>query len=153
MATASTATTTSGGDFNTFLNQVLPGVSNLTTSGTDVIQNMLNGLPSVSNTRTANAYFGQNSGMGAGSQFLQNRGYDLYNQKAQQQQQGGIQDLLSMISGYSSPALQYNSQQNQNNQFAQSQGQQANEFNQNLDLQTAQLMLQGLGTIGQLNHL
>ena len=152
--TPQTATAnTPGGNFDTFLNQVLPGASNLTQSGTDVIQNMLNGLPSVSNARTANAYFGANSGMGAGSEFLQNRGYDLYNQQANQQTQSGITNLLGMLQGYSSPALQYQGQQLQNAQSGAAQGQQANEFNQNLDLEQARLMLQGLGTIGQLNTL
>jgi hypothetical protein len=129
-ATSTASTSNTPGDFNTFLNQVLPGASDLTTSGTDVIQNMLNGLPSVSNTRTANAYFGANSGMGAGSEFLRNRGYDLYNQKAQAQQQTGLQDLMSMIQGYSAPALQYQGQQLQNQQFGQSQAQQLGEFTQ-----------------------
>ena len=129
-STPQTSTANTSGNFNTFLNQVLPGASDLTTSGTDVIQNMLNGLPSVSNARTANAYFGANSGMGAGSEFLRNRGYDLYNQKAQAQKQAGLQDLLSMIQGYSAPALQYQGQQLQNQQFGQSQAQQLGEFNQ-----------------------
>lgn len=88
-----------GGDTWNQLGNVIPGLTDLTKSGTDVIQQMLQGLPSPSTARTANAYFGINSGM-PGSEFVRNRGYDLYGQQAQQRQQQGLGDLLSFLGQY-----------------------------------------------------
>src|SRR5208282_3748133 len=107
-----------------FLESVLPGVSNLTTSATGAIGNLLNGLPSTSQARTTNAYWGVGAGQpgaGAGStgdinSFIGQRGTDLYGQQAQQNQQTGLQDLLSTIGSYTSPALSNQGQQIQNTQ-------------------------------------
>lgn len=79
----------------------LPGLPGLTKSSTDIISNLLNGLPSVDQARQSNAYFGAASGLDPTSDFLRNRGYDLYGQKAEQRKQTGLQDLLALIGGYS----------------------------------------------------
>lgn len=81
------------------LSSIIPGLTDLTKTGTDVIQEMLKGLPSPSTTRTANAYFGIGSGA-PGSEFIRNRGYDLYGRQAQQRQQQGLGDLLSFLGQY-----------------------------------------------------
>ncbi|MGO9704104.1 MAG: hypothetical protein ACLPYZ_02685 [Limisphaerales bacterium] len=147
-----------------FLESVLPGVSNLTTSATGAIGNLLNGLPSASQARTTNAYWGVGAGQpgsGAGSagdinSFIGQRGTDLYGQQAQANQQTGLNDLLSTIGTYTSPALSNQSQQLQNQQFGQnlaqsgsqfnqSQAQQAAEYNQTNQLQQLQTMLQAMG--------
>jgi hypothetical protein len=130
---------------NDFLNNL--GFGGLIQSAQGAVGNLLNGLPSPSQARTSNAYFGANSGLGMGSDFLRNRGYDLYGQQSQQNQQAGLQDLNSLISGVSGPALTNQGQQLQNTQFNQNLGQQGSQFDQNLELQQflAQLQAMGLG--------
>lgn len=83
------------------INSVLPGLPGLTKSATDIIGNLLTGVPSPSQSRQENAYFGAGSGLDPTSDFLRNRGFDLYGRKAEQRQQTGLQDLLAMIGGYS----------------------------------------------------
>lgn len=145
-------TTATGSNPQQFLESVLPGVTSLTNSATGVIGNLLNGLPSVSNARTANAYFGVKAGTPAGGSgnagdvntFIGNRGADLYGQQAQANQQTGLNDLLSTIGTYTSPALANQSQQFQNSQFGAQLGQNASQFDQNYQLQKFSEMLQAL---------
>jgi hypothetical protein len=109
------------------LNTIIPGLTNLTKSGSDVISNMLQGLPSPSQTKTSNAYFGIGSGV-PGSDFIRNRGYDLYNQQAQQRQQTGLQDLSGFLGTYSN--LVPSPGQNLSTSLGYAQlGQSADEFN------------------------
>lgn len=89
-------------DVGTFaINRAIPGLPKLTGQATDIIGNLLGGLPSVDQTRQANAWFGAGSGLDPSSEFLRNRGYDLYGEKAQGRQQQGLQNLLGLIGGYS----------------------------------------------------
>ena len=132
-------------NYNTFMEGILPGYGKLTSTGTGVIQDMLSGLPSPSAARQSNAYFGAGSGMGAGSDFLRNRGYDLYGQQAKQQEQQGVTDMLAFTQGIAAPANTYTGTQNQM-QLGQGNlglgyaklGQEAGEFGQNLALQKQQ---------------
>lgn len=123
------------------------GFGGLINSAQQDVGSLLNGLPSPSTTRTANAYFGAGTGLGTGSDFLRNRGYDLYGQQSQQRQQTGLQDLNSLMSGVSSPELTNQGQQLQNTQFNANLGQNQSQFDQNLQLQQflAQLQAMGLG--------
>lgn len=139
------------GDTSSYLNQVLPGFSDLSGAATGIIGNLLRGLPSVDAARTSNAYFGAGSGMGAGSDFLRNRGYDLYNQQAQQRQQQGIGDLLSTLGAYSGTVVPTAGQALQNEQFGRSLGEQQYEFGQNYALNQFQAMLQALGLGNQIS--
>jgi hypothetical protein len=139
-----TTSTALPGDTSAYLNQVLPGFDKLGGQATSVISNLLSGLPSASAARTSNAYFGAGSGVGSTSDFLRNRGYDLYGQQAQQRQQTGLQDLLSTIGGYSGTVVPTAGQSLQNTQFGQQLGEQSSEFGQNLQLQQFQAMLQAL---------
>lgn len=91
----------STGANNWQINQAIPGLPGLTKSATGIIQSALEGLPSPSEARLENAYFGAGSGLDPTSDFLRNRGYDLYNRKANQRQQQGFQDLLALVGGYS----------------------------------------------------
>ena len=147
-----------GNDYNSYLENLLPGISGLQGQATSAIGNLLGGLPSPSASRTANAYFGAGSGMGAGSQFLQNRGYDLYNQKAAQNQQTGLSDLTSLLGATTSPALQYSGlgvtqqgQNLQNQQFNSQLGQNASEFDQTNQIAQFNAMLNALGLGQQMN--
>lgn len=83
------------------INNAIPGLNNLTSSATGIIDSALNGLPSPSESRSANAYFGAGTGMDPTSDFLRNRGYDLYKGKANQRQQQGLANLLSLVGTYS----------------------------------------------------
>lgn len=170
---AAAAGTSTGTSPQAFLESVLPGIGNLTTSATGVIGNLLNGLPSASQARTTNAYWGVGAGTpasgagGAGdiNSFIGQRGTDLYGQQANANQQTGLQDLLSTIGSYTSPALANQGQQFQNNQFGanlaqqgseftQSQQQQQNQFDQTNQLNQFEAMLSALGLgnniVGQL---
>jgi len=128
---------------NDFLSQL--GFGGLIKTGQNNIQNLLSGLPSVDQTRTANAYFSANSGLGQGSDFLRNRGYDLYGQKAEANRQAGLSDLNSLIGSTTSPILANQGQQFQNQQAGAQLGQNATQFRQNLELQKFLANLQAMG--------
>ena len=83
------------------MQNAIPGLSGLTNSATGIINSALNGLPSPSESRLQNAYFGAGSGLDPTSDFLRNRGYDLYGAKANQRQQQGLANLLSLVGTYS----------------------------------------------------
>ena len=148
-------TSQTGSNSQQFLESVLPGISGLTSTATGNIANLLNGLPSASQARTTNAYWGVGAGTPAGgagntgdiNSFIGQRGTDLYGQQAQANRQTGLQDLLSMVSGFSSPALQNQGQQLQNTQFQENLGQNQYEFNQNNILNQLQAMLSTLNSV------
>lgn len=79
----------------------IPGIKGLTQSATNIIQSSLDGLPSPDQARLANAYFGAGTGLDSTSEFLRNRGFDLYGMQAQEQKSRGIGDLLSFLSSTS----------------------------------------------------
>jgi hypothetical protein len=141
-----------GANTQNFLESVLPGIGNLTSSTTGVIGNLLNGLPSASQARTTNAYWGVGAGQPAGGAggggidtFIGQRGTDLYGQQAQQNQQTGLSDLMQTIGTYTSPALQNQGQQLQNQQFGKQLSQQGSQFDQNYKLSEFNAMLAALG--------
>lgn len=90
----------------------MPGISGLSSGATDVISNLLKGQPSTSTSRRANAYFGAGSGM-PNSDFVRNRGFDLYNREGEERKQTGIKDFLSLLGAYTPLA----GQEQQGNQF------------------------------------
>src|ERR1017187_5500038 len=92
--TSTTADTTAG------LNAAIPGFSGLTGQASGVIKNLLSGTPSTQTAQNAAATFGITSGMGPGSGMASAYGTNLYDQQAQQNQQQGVTDLLSMLGGY-----------------------------------------------------
>lgn len=143
--------TTIPGDTSAYLNQVLPGFRDLSGAATGVIGNLLRGLPSVDAARTSNAYFGANSGLGPGSDFLRNRGYDLYRTQADQRNQAGLTDLLSTLGAYSGTVVPTAGQTLQNEQFGRSLSEQQSEFQQNYALNQFQAMLQALGLGNQIS--
>lgn len=106
------------GGISSILNSAIPGFSGLTKSATGNIMDLLGGDPSPSIARRANAYFGANSGM-PGSEFVRNRGFDLYNQQGEQRKETGLHDLLSLLAGYSGNAFPTVGEQQQGNQFSQ----------------------------------
>lgn len=105
-------------NFNATVNSAIPSFPQLNTAATNNISAMLSGLPSTSTARRANAFFGQQSGM-PGSDFVRNRGFDLYNTQADQYQQQGFDNFLKMLAGYSGTVMPTTAQQIDQDQFAQ----------------------------------
>lgn len=91
------------------------GMNNLATGN---IMSLLGGMPSAAPTQRANAYFGVNSGM-PGSDFVRNRGYDLYGEQAENYKQRGFDNFLNLLGGYSGTVMPTAGQQIQQQQFAQ----------------------------------
>lgn len=120
--------TSNGGSGGNIIETALPGAGGLTSLATNNVRNLLNGMPSTSAARKANAVFGAGSGLGYGSDFSKTRLYDTYGENVDQRNQTGLQDLLALISGTTSPLLSQNAQNNQSSQFAQSLAQQKAEF-------------------------
>jgi len=112
-----------------FLSKIIPNYGNQASKTSSIIDNLLNGTPSSDTVRNAGANFGAQNGLGVGSGATNRFGYDLYNQMGQRNQQTGIQDLLSMIQGVSSPVLANQGQNLQNNQFNAQLAQNADQFN------------------------
>lgn len=147
-------------DTTALLNNAIPGFSELTKSASANVGNLLNGMPSADATRTANAYFGVGSGM-PGSEFIRNRGYDLYGQQGEQRRQQGLGDFLSLLGGFSGNVVPNAPQTLQNQQFGQQLnqtaslegsrlGEQRREFDLNTLLSLMQGQRQGAATAGQL---
>lgn len=82
------------------LANALPGLDKATGAATANTTELLRGLPSAAPTQRANAYFGTASGM-PGSDFVRNRGYDLYGEKAESYKQRGFDDFLALLRGAS----------------------------------------------------
>ena len=116
-------------EMNTIVNRALPGFNNLTSSASSIVGNLMKGNPSSSPVRRANAYFGVSSGMPS-SDFVRNRGYDLYGEKADQYQQRGFDDFLKLLTGYSGTVLPTVGQQQAGGEFAQNLQQRQIENNQ-----------------------
>lgn len=138
------------------IQQAIPGLDLLTKGATTNIDQLLNGMPSADATRTSNAYFGVNSGM-PGSDFARNRGFDLYGQKAEQNKDRGLDNLLKLVGGFSGTVAGTPGMAQQESQFGRSlgqqqaeMGQQGNQFSQNLNFQkwlkSQELGLQGANT-------
>ncbi len=98
------------------LNNAVPGLDKLTSGATGVVNNLLEGLPSAGPTQRANAYYGASSGM-PGSDFVRNRGFDLYQEKADSYKQRGFDDFLALLKGASGTIAPTPGEQLQNTQF------------------------------------
>ncbi len=98
------------------LSNVVPGLDKLTSGATGVVNNLLEGLPSAGPTQRANAYYGATSGM-PGSDFVRNRGFDLYQEKADSYKQRGFDDFLALLKGTSGTIAPTPGQQLQSSQY------------------------------------
>ena len=111
------------------VNKAIPGYNGLSAQSSNIVGNLMGGLPSAAPTQRANAYFGANSGM-PGSDFVRNRGFDLYGQQAEQYKQRGFDDFLKLLSGESGTVMPTTGQQIQSGQFGQDLAQRQREANQ-----------------------
>jgi hypothetical protein len=128
-----TNNTNTGSTVSNAFNNAVPGLRNLTTGASAVIQNLLSGTPSPDEARLENAWYGAGTGLDANSDFLRNRGFDLYGKKAAANKQQGLSDLFSYLSA-TNPQAQADVA---NQQFLQSQAQQESQFGRNLGQQAA----------------
>jgi hypothetical protein len=97
-------------DYSQDLEKFLPGIGNTLGGDLNNINDLVRGVESPAITQNMNAVWGQNSGMGQGSDFLRNRAVDLYGQRGAQRQQAGHEDLLSLLSGASAGLSSYRGQ-------------------------------------------
>ena len=98
------------------VSNIVPNFSRLSQGASGIINSGISGLPSASPARRANAYFGASSGM-PGSDFVRNRGFDLYGEQADAYQQRGLDNFLKLLQGYSGTVMPTAGQQIQNQQF------------------------------------
>lgn len=120
------------------ISQAIPGLPALTQSATNIIQSALSGLPSPDEARLSNAYFGAASGMDPTSDFLRNRGFDLYGRMTNARQQQGIGNLLNLVSGFSGAVAPTPGQELQDRQQTAQLNQQGQQFNQNFGFEQQQ---------------
>jgi hypothetical protein len=153
-ATAPTVTATSNNNSQNPQNlyQAIPGLGGLMNTATNNISNLLSGLPSPSYAQTNSAYFGAGAGVpntNVPGTFTANRGADLYNLQAQQNQQTGLGDLSSLI-GSVSGNLAPSASQNQSTNLGYAQlAQQGSQFQQNLALQQFMDQVNALVSLSQ----
>lgn len=89
-------------DVMAMLSQLIPGFQPRVNTALGNIDQLLSGNPSPSLARNANAYFGAGSGLAPGSEFLRNRGFDLYNTQSNAMRQQGTGDLMQFMQGLGS---------------------------------------------------
>jgi hypothetical protein len=103
-------------NFNAIAENAIPGFGGLTTGASNIVGNLMGGLPSAAPTQRANAYFGVGSGI-PGSDFVRNRGFDLYGEQAEAYKQRGFDNFLKMLQGYSGTVAPTTGQSIQDQQF------------------------------------
>lgn len=135
-----------------YLDKIIPNFSGNASHAGSIIDNLLNGSANIGTAQNAAATFGAQNGLGNNSGLSNHVGYDFLNQQGAQRQQTGLSDLSSLIGSISSPTLEDQGQNLQNQQFNQNLNQNASEFNaseqsrQNQNLQDLIAQLSGGGT-------
>lgn len=119
------------------LSNALPGLEGMTGAASANTGALLAGTPSPNPVRRANAYFGVGSGMPS-SDFVRNRGFDLYGEKADKYQQRGFDDFLNLLKGVSGTIAPSTSEQTSLNQLGQNINQGTIAQNQNINRDNAQ---------------
>lgn len=119
------------------LSSAIPGLDKLSGTASANTQALMEGQPSPNPVRRANAYFGTRSGM-PGSDFVRNRGFDLYGEKADSYQARGFNDFLSLLKGVSGTIAPTTGEQTSLNQLGQNINQRTVESNANVNRDNAQ---------------
>lgn len=114
---------------SSFLSSIIPGFDENAGTSSDVIKQLLTGNVNPGSSQIAGATFGAQNGLGVGSGLSNHVSYDLYNQQAAGRKQQGIDDLLKLIGGISSPTLENQGQQYGFDQSLNNLGQRQHEFN------------------------
>lgn len=117
-------------DMSGALEKVMPGFGGLSRGGTDLIGGMLRGELSPQarqNAMDAAATYGVTSGM-PGSGLARNITPRSIGLQTEQLQQGGLQNLLSMLGAYSGAVVPTAGQQQQNQQYYAGLGERQYEF-------------------------
>lgn len=102
--------TTAPRNYQQDLESILPGISGTLGQQLGNINNLISGTESPAITQNMNAYWGANSGLAPGSEFLRNRAVDLFGERSAQRQAQGGQDLLGLLGGVSAPLSSYRGQ-------------------------------------------
>lgn len=102
--------TTAPRNYQQDLESILPGISGTLGQQLGNINNLISGTESPAITQNMNAYWGANSGLAPGSEFLRNRAVDLFGERSAQRQAQGGQDLLGLLGGVSAPLAGYRGQ-------------------------------------------
>lgn len=137
---------------------VIPGLDDTLATASGNIDELLSGNVSPSIARNASAYMGVASGM-PGSEFVRNRGFDLYNTQGNAMKRQGLGDLLSLLQGVSGTVAPTTGQSLQNEQFNRGLDQSASQFGQTMGLQRDEFDLNkwlsemNLGLAGQRNNI
>jgi hypothetical protein len=79
----------------------IPGEEGLYLDASRNVGDLLAGEESPDITRNINAEWGAGSGLAPGSEFMRNRGADLYGQRAAARKSQGMKDLLAMMGTFS----------------------------------------------------
>lgn len=103
-------------EMSSIVNKAIPGYGALSGGASGIVGNLISGMPSASTSQRSNAYFGAGSGMG-GSDFVRNRGFDLYGQQAEASKQRGFDDFFKLLSGYSGTVMPTTGQQQSGSEF------------------------------------
>lgn len=99
-----------GGNLMGDLENIVPGLKDLLGKGAGVIGNQLTGTESPAIAQNMNAQWGAGAGLAPGSEFLRNRGVDLFGQRSEARQQAGLQGLLGLLGGVAGPSAAYRGQ-------------------------------------------
>lgn len=99
-----------GGNLMGDLENIVPGLKDLLGKGAGVIGNQLTGTESPAIAQNMNAMWGAGAGLAPGSEFLRNRGVDLFGQRSEARQQAGLQGLLGLLGGVAGPAAAFRGQ-------------------------------------------
>ena len=144
-------TTSATGNMLAELDALMPGFSENVATASGNIAELLRGQPSPALARNAAAYYGVNSGM-PGSEFVRNKGFDLYNTQANAMKAQGQDELGKLLASVSGTAVarpgevmqnavanrgvanQEQQTSNQANQFGQSFGFEQQQWQKQLEL-------------------
>ncbi len=99
-----------GGNLLGDLENIVPGLSDLLGTGAGVIKNRLAGTENPAISQNLNAQWGAGAGLAPGSEFLRNRGADLFGARSEARQTAGLQDLLGLLGGVAGPSAAYRGQ-------------------------------------------
>lgn len=119
------------------LANALPGLDKNTAGASSMVGELLGGMPSPSRARKANAYFGVASGM-PGSDFVRNRGFDLYSKEADAYKQRGFDDFLNLLKGVSGTIAPTTGEQTALQQTAVNRDQRTSELNSDIAARNSQ---------------
>jgi len=132
-----TANPNATGNMTEELEALMPGFSKNLSTASGNINELLTGSPAPALARNAAAYYGVKAGV-PGSEYVRNRGFDLYNTQANAMKQQGQDDLIKLLSTVSGTTVATPGQTLQEGQFTRNLGQQASQFGETMGFEQQQ---------------